>query len=318
MRCPKCGYISFDHLTSCGKCSNDLAELSASLKGTGFQSLNTFFLGGLIADFDSGGSMAPTGDIPSFDQEIPDMPIADDLGDPSGLNLDMNALNDLGDIADLPESDDLGELNIDADELSLDGLEVPDMDLSQFEDGGDDDGPDHGFSAGGDDLDLSDQEIPDMALDEVEFDAASVEDEAGEPGSSATDATQLDIPAGPADDDLELGSLDDDLSMDEDLSLTADSDLDMADDADLSLTDEMDLSMDEPGTVSADEEPAPPSVDLADIDLSLGDDEQAEPAVDDEVMDLAELDLGDAVLNLDKDGEALEQENTGLPDLELE
>lgn len=33
MRCPKCGYISFDHLETCGKCSKDLSVESTTLGG---------------------------------------------------------------------------------------------------------------------------------------------------------------------------------------------------------------------------------------------------------------------------------------------
>lgn len=31
MRCPKCGYISFDYLSSCEKCGKDLEEVAAVL-----------------------------------------------------------------------------------------------------------------------------------------------------------------------------------------------------------------------------------------------------------------------------------------------
>lgn len=34
MRCPKCGYISFDDRESCGKCSRDLKEMADQLAGT--------------------------------------------------------------------------------------------------------------------------------------------------------------------------------------------------------------------------------------------------------------------------------------------
>ena len=33
MRCPKCGYISFDHLDTCGKCNKDLSVVSESFDG---------------------------------------------------------------------------------------------------------------------------------------------------------------------------------------------------------------------------------------------------------------------------------------------
>jgi hypothetical protein len=44
MKCPKCGYHSFDHLISCKKCSHDLAEHMAKFNLRGF-----FFPGKTIA-----------------------------------------------------------------------------------------------------------------------------------------------------------------------------------------------------------------------------------------------------------------------------
>lgn len=36
MKCPKCGYHSFDHLDSCKKCNNDLVEHKAKFNLSGF------------------------------------------------------------------------------------------------------------------------------------------------------------------------------------------------------------------------------------------------------------------------------------------
>lgn len=36
MKCPKCGYNSFDHLDSCKKCNNDLVEHKAKFNLRGF------------------------------------------------------------------------------------------------------------------------------------------------------------------------------------------------------------------------------------------------------------------------------------------
>ncbi len=36
MRCPKCGYISFDHLDECRKCNKNIAAVSGSLYGTAY------------------------------------------------------------------------------------------------------------------------------------------------------------------------------------------------------------------------------------------------------------------------------------------
>ena len=48
MRCPKCGFISFDHLTSCSKCGKELAETSDQLKGTSIKSHTSYFLGSVF------------------------------------------------------------------------------------------------------------------------------------------------------------------------------------------------------------------------------------------------------------------------------
>ncbi len=34
MRCPKCGYITFDHVETCGKCHKDISAVSSKLTGT--------------------------------------------------------------------------------------------------------------------------------------------------------------------------------------------------------------------------------------------------------------------------------------------
>ena len=48
MRCPKCGYISFDRQRSCGKCSNDLTAVAEQLKGTVSKAAAPFFLGAVL------------------------------------------------------------------------------------------------------------------------------------------------------------------------------------------------------------------------------------------------------------------------------
>lgn len=48
MRCPKCGYISFDRQKSCGKCSHDLSAVAEQLVGTAYKSAAPFFLGAVL------------------------------------------------------------------------------------------------------------------------------------------------------------------------------------------------------------------------------------------------------------------------------
>jgi hypothetical protein len=49
MRCPKCGYISFDQVESCGKCGKNISEASAKLSGMVLDVVAPLFL-----KFDSG------------------------------------------------------------------------------------------------------------------------------------------------------------------------------------------------------------------------------------------------------------------------
>ena len=49
MRCPKCGFISFDHLTSCAKCGKDIAEVASELQGTSIKVKAPMFLGSALA-----------------------------------------------------------------------------------------------------------------------------------------------------------------------------------------------------------------------------------------------------------------------------
>jgi len=48
MRCPKCGYISFDRQKSCGKCSHDLTAVTEQLQGTVSKAASPFFLGTIL------------------------------------------------------------------------------------------------------------------------------------------------------------------------------------------------------------------------------------------------------------------------------
>ncbi|MEW6220099.1 MAG: hypothetical protein AB1634_11275 [Thermodesulfobacteriota bacterium] len=48
MRCPKCGYISFDDQAACGRCRHDLTPVLLVLHGTGSLITAPFFLGPLL------------------------------------------------------------------------------------------------------------------------------------------------------------------------------------------------------------------------------------------------------------------------------
>lgn len=52
MRCPKCGYNSFDHLAQCKKCGIDLTRTRQELGMLHVEPTNPFFLGTLLGDGD--------------------------------------------------------------------------------------------------------------------------------------------------------------------------------------------------------------------------------------------------------------------------
>lgn len=44
MRCPKCGFTSFDHLETCKKCHKSLADVAAMVNGTTYEAVAPLFL----------------------------------------------------------------------------------------------------------------------------------------------------------------------------------------------------------------------------------------------------------------------------------
>ncbi|MEJ2363178.1 MAG: hypothetical protein P8075_11155 [Deltaproteobacteria bacterium] len=56
MRCPKCGYVSFDFLNNCSKCSRDLSSSRADLNLMDFRPQVPFLLGSLVGEMEGGGA----------------------------------------------------------------------------------------------------------------------------------------------------------------------------------------------------------------------------------------------------------------------
>ena len=118
MRCPKCGYISFDHLESCKKCNKNISEASADLDGTVFAVAAPVFL-----DLEYKESAAPSDekeDITILEEssgdgeEVVDLSFEED-------EVDGEIVMDLGDDG---EFDDVGLVEeVDAPTLELDALE---------------------------------------------------------------------------------------------------------------------------------------------------------------------------------------------------
>lgn len=49
MRCPKCGYLSFDTQSECGKCGENVSVVAAALAGTAVKVRSSFFLAPVVA-----------------------------------------------------------------------------------------------------------------------------------------------------------------------------------------------------------------------------------------------------------------------------
>lgn len=131
MRCPKCGYISFDHLTTCRNCSKDLTDHSPSAHGTTYQAAAPSFLKfsdqGTLRDDEEDIEMMPDELDEEFDVVDPDLDI---LIKDEDQEIEFNPQ---GAMADESSDDGFGiTLDDDAEEESED-REI-EIDLSQFED----------------------------------------------------------------------------------------------------------------------------------------------------------------------------------------
>jgi hypothetical protein len=115
MLCPKCKFISFDDLSTCAKCSNDLSALMQELQGTGTEARVPFFLSSVV--------QAPELEEESF-SESQAMPALDD----SQVNLEDTLSFDDSMSLDLDES-----IEVSGDDIAIDIGEVMPVDLDQID-----------------------------------------------------------------------------------------------------------------------------------------------------------------------------------------
>jgi hypothetical protein len=118
MKCPKCGYISFDYNLSCPKCSKDISSEQEKLHIPAFRPDPPFLLGALTGEANE-SQLGPTASGPhsAFEKEA-DITL-DDEANP----------NDSGEIA----VDDSTELNLDSGELSLDDTSSLSLDTGEVQ-----------------------------------------------------------------------------------------------------------------------------------------------------------------------------------------
>ncbi len=206
MRCPKCGYISFDHLERCKKCGKDIAEATAELEGTVFEAVAPAFLQfGAGGNEEVGDDMAGTsagGEIDlTLDEAFEEVEAELELG--SGEEVELV----LGDEEELPEMDDAtvaGEVSSGQEALAEAGVEgEPVLELGDDQAGGDEEI--EGLQLDFGDIDISDL-APPAEEDEPEELTLDSGDEAVPLMASGPVAAAGAVPGGL--EDLEIDDLD--------------------------------------------------------------------------------------------------------------
>ena len=122
MRCPKCGYVSFDYLSSCRKCSKDLTEVQQSLNLFNFKPEVPFLLGSLVGGDHLGGSGGQA--TLSLTQET-ELELAGLEASGAGTleeTMDMQSLQGTVDMEGLETSEDVAPLTTTRREVSLEEL----------------------------------------------------------------------------------------------------------------------------------------------------------------------------------------------------
>ncbi|MCF8057615.1 MAG: hypothetical protein K9K37_13390 [Desulfocapsa sp.] len=247
MRCPKCGYISFDHVETCLKCQKNIAG-STEVQGTTYQAASPSFLKVVngydsVDESDSSTEVGFEGPDDEFDYSDPDLNV----------------------LVDGEKETDFGDMDEPEDMLSLEDSDLGAAAGDDFQIETDEGGFDFEFEAGaeeqGADLSLN---LPDELSD--------ISDLAPPERGQTVDSMSLSL-----DDDLDLDDLDLDLGLggessevDDDLSFSLDDlDLSVEDDSGLGGLD-MDLDL---GGLDEKESPAPKSEkssgSLDDLFLSL-------------------------------------------------
>jgi hypothetical protein len=195
MRCPKCSYITFDHLEICPKCRKNIAAVSEQLSGTVFQADAPAFLQFEVAPPDLDGDIAvddfSKGDDVEFDMSVEgeEVPAADEV--------EIDLLDDevVPPVAAVDDEDDF--------DLPLSGDETFDLDLDEPEEGDTD-------VDAGPQLDFSELDISDLAppADELPSGELTLEDTPAAPAASRAGSAPAMGGSGGGLEDLQMEGLD--------------------------------------------------------------------------------------------------------------
>lgn len=207
MRCPKCGYISFDNVTECLKCKKNIKSASDFVKGTTYNATAPAFLN--IKDFSENDNDSDTLDL--FEEEIEAAPSGGyvDRDLKVLLSEDENSADDDEDIFELKDDaeEEAGEEDEEEEDREIE------IDFSKFESNSKSNTEVDVFL---DDSDNTENEIELKIPDELN----DISDLAPPSKVASTDEpTVEDLPAMPApaagSDEIDLDSLDFDLGLDD-------------------------------------------------------------------------------------------------------
>jgi len=171
MRCPKCGFISFDHIDHCLKCAKEVEKTSMEMEGTTFNATSPSFLSGFSG-------------TQELEQETFE---SDDYGEIGVADNDLDTLidkestesfDDELSLEDFPVEESAQES--DEDEISMEDFDDNmTMDLGQFEDELDEEpaSNDTPFDQPDDDFQAMDSAFESLEEEEQDFPAMDVPEE---------------------------------------------------------------------------------------------------------------------------------------------
>jgi hypothetical protein len=121
MKCPKCGFISFDYNLSCPKCNKDISSEQEKLHTPAFRPDPPFLLGALTGEAnESQIGPGPTGSQISFEKE-------------KDINFDDASLNEASPLDSEVALEDSSELNLDSGDFSLDNTSSLSMETGELQ-----------------------------------------------------------------------------------------------------------------------------------------------------------------------------------------
>ncbi|NOQ47294.1 MAG: hypothetical protein GQ559_11620 [Desulfobulbaceae bacterium] len=200
MRCPKCGYISFDHLEACKKCGKNIGEISSQLDGTVYDSISPVFLQFALDESAAESSEEMSDVIEDVGvveaEENPDIDIVEEVDlDEAGMD-DVSVTEELEfDFAEtLDEENDgislkeaLDDVDLESDELG----EIPPREEVTLDLGGEEGGEvSEGLQLDFSDIDISDLAPPADETTPKHVAEALTQDAQMQPGPSPAAAAQ--------------------------------------------------------------------------------------------------------------------------------